>query len=96
MQRNHTQIAPTVRETTLQTGELVRFILKGFSYAVYGLFVVIDGGSNAESFNARMLTIPYFVGGLALTRAFCEALDQHHDGHAAIFAVGLSTLSALA
>lgn len=76
--------------------DLCRFILKGFFYALYGLFVVVDGVNNPESFEARLLTIPYFVGGLALVRAFCESLDHHYDGHAAIFAMGISTLSALA
>lgn len=84
---------PATRE--VDTAELIRFVLKGFSYCAYGLLVVVDGMNNPESFNSKLLTIPYFVGGLALVRSFCEALDSHHEAHAALFAVGVSTLGAL-
>ncbi|MGB0848318.1 MAG: hypothetical protein ACPGSM_16435 [Thiolinea sp.] len=81
--------------THIDTGHLTRFILKGCAYAVYGLLVMVDGLNNPESYNSRFLTLPYLIGGLALTRSICEALDSHHDGHAALFALGLSTLGAL-
>lgn len=84
----------TVQE--IDTNQLIRFLLKLFAYATFLLFVVTDGLNNAESFDTRLLTIPYFVGGLSLTRSIGEALDHHYDLHAGLFAVGLSTLSALA
>ncbi|MGB0849423.1 MAG: hypothetical protein ACPGSM_21990 [Thiolinea sp.] len=80
----------------IQHKELTRFILKGCSYAVYGLMVVVDGLSNPDSFHSRFLTLPYLIGGLALVRSFCDALDGHYDLHAGVFALGLSTLGALA
>ena len=81
---------------SLHHGQIARFILKGCSYAVYGLLVVVDGVNNPESFKSKFLTIPYFLGGLALARSFCEALDHGYEGHAFIFFTGLSTLGGLA
>ena len=75
---------------------LPRFILKGCAYAVYGLMVVVDGLNNPESFQSRFLTLPYLIGGLALVRSFCDALEGHYDLHAFVFALGISTLGALA
>ena len=86
----------THSESVQDTGNLIRFILKGCSYAVYGLMVVFDGLNNPDSFDARFLTLPYLIGGLALVRSFCDALDGHYDLHAGVFALGLSTLGALA
>lgn len=83
-------------ESNIDIGQLTRVIFKGYAYAVFGLLVVVDGLNNAESFETRLLTIPYFIGGLSLTRSIGEALDSHHDFHAALFSLGLSTLSALA
>ena len=83
-------------ESVQDAGNLIRFMLKGCSYAVYGLMVVFDGLSNPESFHSRFLTLPYLIGGLALVRSFCDALDGHYDLHAGVFALGLSTLGALA
>lgn len=83
-------------ESVLDKGQFTRFILKGCSYALYGLMVVIDGLSNPVSFDSRFLTLPYLIGGLALVRSFCAALDAHYDFHAGVFALGLSTLAALA
>ena len=80
----------------IHRGLMTRFILKGCSYAVYGLLVVIDGLSNPESFHSRFLTLPYLIGGLALVRSFCDALDGYYDLHAGVFALGLLTLGALA
>ena len=37
-------------ESVLDTGNFIRFVLKGCSYAVYGLMVVVDGLNNPESF----------------------------------------------
>lgn len=83
-------------ENNIDTGDLIRFIIKLFSYLAYALLVVVDGLNNPESYETKFLTLPYLVGGLALTRSICEALDHNYDGHAAIFAMGLSTLGALA
>lgn len=83
-------------ENSIDTGDLIRFIIKLFSYLAYALLVVVDGLNNPESYETKFLTLPYLVGGLALTRSICEALDHNYDGHAAIFAMGLSTLGALA
>ncbi len=83
-------------ESVPDTGRFIRFVLKGCSYAVYGLMVVVDGLNNPESFQSRFLTLPYLIGGLALVRSFCDALDGHYDLHAGVFALGLSTLGALA
>lgn len=93
--QEHTINVGDSTHTEINPGELTRFIMKGTCYAVYGLFVVVDGVNNPASFDSRLLTIPYFVAGLALARSFCESLDQHYEGHAAIFALGLSTLGAL-
>ena len=83
--------------------ELIRFGIKAFSYLGYGLFVwvclvffvLVDGLSSPESYNSRFLTLPYLLGGLCLTRSICEAMDGGYDGHAVIFALGLSTLGGL-
>ena len=79
-----------------QRGLMARFILKILSYAAYSLLIVIDGLNNPVSFDSRFLTLPYLIGGLALVRSFCAALDGHYDFHAGVFALGLSTLGALA
>ncbi len=76
--------------------ELSRFILKGLAYAIFILLIMIDGLNHPVSFDARLLTLPYFVAGLALVRAFSNALDARYDFHAGVFAIGLSTLGALA
>ena len=81
---------------SIPTGELIRFIIKVLSYLTYALFVVYDGMNNPESYETKFLTLPYLIGGLALTRSICEALDHHYDFHAGLFALGLSTLSSLA
>lgn len=94
--QEHTSNVRTPAHAQINTGQLIRFILKAFSYAVYGLFVVVDGLNGPESYNSRFLTLPYLVGGLALVRSLCEALDHDYDGHAALFALGLSTLGGLA
>ena len=83
-------------ESIPDKGKLTRFILKGCAYAVYGLMVVVDGLNNPESFQSRFLTLPYLIGGLALVRSFCDALEGHYDLHAVVFALGISTLGALA
>lgn len=75
---------------------LPRYILKGLAYALFTLVIVVNGLNHSISFDTRLLTIVYFISGLALVRAFCEALDAHYDYHAGVFAIGLSTLSALA
>lgn len=80
----------------IQRGQLARFILKTFSCAFYGLLVVVDGLSGPESYDSRFLTLPFLIGGLALARSICEALDHGYEGHAALFALGLSTLGGLA
>ncbi|MGB0849477.1 MAG: hypothetical protein ACPGSM_22260 [Thiolinea sp.] len=80
----------------IHRGLMTRFMLKGCSYAVYGLLIAVDGLSNPVSFDSRFLTLPYLIGGLALVRSFCAALDAHYDFHAGVFALGLSTLAALA
>lgn len=92
----HSTGYPVATAPEISTALLVRFIIKLFSYLTYTLLVVMDGLNNPESFNSKLLTLPYLIGGLALTRSICEALDHHYDGHAAIFAMGLSTLGALA
>lgn len=98
--REHTIMRSPVRVhhtgTSPQNGELVRFILQLTVYAVYFLFVVIDGLRSPVSFDSRFLTLPYLIGGFALVRSICEALTHHYDLHAALFSVGLSTLAALA
>ena len=81
---------------TIQRGLMARFILKILSYAAYSLLIVIDGLNSPVSFDSRFLTLPYLIGGLALVRSFCAALDGHYDFHAGVFALGLSTLGALA
>ena len=83
-------------KTDIPKETLPRFILKGCAYAVYSLMVVIDGLNNPESFQSRFLTLPYLIGGLALVRSFCDALNHHYDLHAGVFALGISTLGALA
>ena len=83
-------------QSVQDTGNLIRFMLKDCSYAVYGSMVVVDSLNNPESFDSRFLTLPYLIGGLALVRSFCDALDGHYDLHAGVFALGLSTLGALA
>ena len=85
----------TPAHAQINGGQLARFLFKGCAYSIYGLFVVVDGANNPESYDSRFLTLPYFVGGLALLRAFCEALDHGYDGHAVLFAFGLSTLGGL-
>ncbi|MGB1258317.1 MAG: hypothetical protein ACPG51_20755 [Thiolinea sp.] len=89
-------LQPDTTLPVISTGACFRFVLKIFAYSAFLLLVVFDGLSNAESFNTRLLTLPYFIGGLCLTRSICEALEYHYDGHAALFAMGLSTLSAMA
>ena len=99
MQSNDNNLRVPVRieyTDAIPTHELIRFILKLLSYFTYGLFVVIDGLNNPESFQSRFLTLPYLVGGLALVRSFCAALNDHYDLHAGVFALGISTLGALA
>lgn len=76
--------------------ELPRVILKGLAYALFILLIVANGLNHSVSFDTRLITIAYFISGLALVRAFCEALDAHYDYHAGVFAIGLSVLSALA
>lgn len=93
--QEHTINVRTSAHTQINTGELSRFILKGCAYAIYGLLVVVDGINNPNSYETKFLTLPYFIGGLALTRSICEALDSHHDAHAALFTLGLTTLGAL-
>jgi hypothetical protein len=78
------------------TGELTRFILQLTAYAVFFLFIVIDGLRNPISYDSRFLTLPYLIGGLALARSIGEALTHHYDLHAVLFALGLSTLAVLA
>lgn len=103
-EHNNNAIAPmslgesytTQPKFTLDKGQFTRFVLKGVSYGLYGLMVVIDGLNNPSSFDSRFLTLPYLIGGLALVRSFCVALDAHYDFHAGVFALGLSTLAALA
>ncbi len=87
--------APTHTENIHLT-ELIRFGIKAFSYLSYGLFVVVDGLNNPESYNSRFLTLPYLLGGLCLTRSICEAVEGGYAGHAVVFALGLSTLGGLA
>jgi hypothetical protein len=82
--------------TLLDTRHLTHFILKLLAYALYALFVLVDGLVYPESYQTKMLTLPYLIGGLALARAFGESLDCQHHLHAGIFATGLTTLAALA
>ena len=83
-------------ETNQSKSEEIRFILKMTAYVVYGLFIIIDGLRNPLSYYTKVLTIPYFVGGLALARSIDEALTHHYDLHATLFTLGLLTLAALA
>ena len=80
----------------ITNGDLARFILQLTVYAVFFLFIVIDGLRNPISYDSKFLTLPYLIGGFALVRSFCAALNDHYDLHAAVFALGISTLGALA
>ena len=77
-------------------GDLARFILQLTAYAVFFLLIVIDGLRTPISYDSKFLTLPYLIGGFALVRSFCDALDNHYDLHAVVFALGISTLGALA
>ena len=77
-------------------GDLARFILQLTAYAVFFLFIVIDGLRNPISYDSKFLTLPYLIGGFALVRSICEALTHHYDLHAVLFTLGLSTLAVLA
>ena len=89
---------PSVRviKSESTNGDLARFILQLTAYAVFFLFIVIDGLRNPTSYDSKFLTLPYLIGGFALVRSICEALTHHHDLHAALFTLGLSTLAVLA
>ncbi len=95
MQEHSINTRASAHIENIQLTELIRFVIKAFSYLSYGLFVVVDGLSNPESYNSRFLTLPYLLGGLCLTRSICEALDGGYDGHAVVFALGLLTLGGL-
>ena len=81
---------------TTHSGDLARFILQLTAYAVFFLFIVIDGLRNPTSYDSKFLTLPYLISGLALVRSIGEALTHHYDLHAALFIIGLSTLAVLA
>jgi hypothetical protein len=89
---------PSVRNIKPATpnSDLARFILQLTAYAVFFLFIVIDGLRNPISYDSKFLTLPYLIGGLALVRSIGEALTHHYDLHAALFTLGLSTLAVLA
>lgn len=97
---SYQSVRPPVRDphtgTTTLNSDLIRFILQYTTYAIYFLFIVIDGLRNPISYDSRFLTLPYLVGGFALTRSIAEALTHRHDLHAALFAFGLSMLAMLA
>ncbi|HPQ96947.1 MAG: hypothetical protein KDI44_18025 [Thiothrix sp.] len=83
-------------DQTAATGELIQWGIRALAWAVFALLVLVDGLRNPASLESRLLTIPYFIGGLAFCRSIGESLNGHHYLHTALFLAGLLTLGALA